>query len=177
MGSSQYTFVLKILQNKVNGSLRHLTIDTTIRFWRKCWRNTYGEMDPKNIAVLLALLLIECATSPPPHNPPPTPVKAISRTVTTNHQFLKPCNRKAANFKHLKSCFTCATSTVLNLSPIFPLIISSAKYPPVSNWSNRSSYLRGRQQLFMGVLFVHWTTIRIGTQLISRLPSLRASWA
>ena len=42
------------------------------------------------------------------------------------------------------------------VSPIFPLIISSAKYPPVSNWSNRPSYLRGRQQLFMGVLFVHW---------------------
>ena len=42
------------------------------------------------------------------------------------------------------------------LSPIFPLIISSAKYPPVSNWSNRPSYLRGRQQLFMGVLFMHW---------------------
>ena len=42
------------------------------------------------------------------------------------------------------------------VSPIFPLIISSAKYPPVSSWSNRPSYLRGRQQLFMGVLFVHW---------------------
>ena len=47
------------------------------------------------------------------------------------------------------------------MSPIFPLIISSAKYPPVSNWSNRPSYLRGRQQLFMGVLFVHWAQVLV----------------
>ena len=57
-----------------------------------------------------------------------------------------------------------------SLSPIFPLIISSAKYPPVSNWSNRPSYLRGRQQLFMGVLFVHWA------QVLVRI-TLWAGWA
>ena len=56
------------------------------------------------------------------------------------------------------------------MSPIFPLIISSAKYPPVSNWSNRPSYLRGRQQLFMGVLFVHWA------QVLVRI-TLWAGWA
>ena len=66
----------------------------------------------------------------------------------------------------------------------FPLIISSAKYPPVSNWSNRPSYLRGRQQLFMGVLFVHWAhfLVRItlwagwapSTTLWIRIPSWSA---
>ena len=71
-----------------------------------------------------------------------------------------------------------------SLSPIFPLIISSAKYPPVSNWSNRPSYLRGRQQLFMGVLFVHWAhfLVRItlwagwapSTTLWIRIPSWSA---
>ena len=58
-----------------------------------------------------------------------------------------------------------------SLSPIFPLIISSAKYPPVSNWSNRPSYLRGRQQLFMGVLFVHWAQVLVRITLWAGLGS------
>ena len=58
-----------------------------------------------------------------------------------------------------------------SLSPIFPLIISSAKYPPVSNWSNRPSYLRGRQQLFMDVLFMHWA------QVLVRITLWLAGWA
>ena len=72
------------------------------------------------------------------------------------------------------------------LSPIFPLIISSAKYPPVSNWSNRPSYLRGRQQLFMGVLFVHWAQVLVRitlwagwappTMLWIRIPSGALQW-
>ena len=61
--------------------------------------------------------------------------------------------------------------SVIFVSPIFPLIISSAKYPPVSNWSNRPSYLRGRQQLFMGVLFVHWA------QVLVRITLWLAGWA
>ena len=55
----------------------------------------------------------------------------------------------------------CSCTSCLFELKIFPLIISSAKYPPVSNWSNRPSYLRGRQQLFMGVLFVHWAQVLV----------------
>ena len=60
-----------------------------------------------------------------------------------------------------------------SLSPIFPLYYQFYSIPSSQQLEQQASNLRGQQQLFMGVLFMHWATIWVRNQLPCRLPSLR----
>ena len=59
-----------------------------------------------------------------------------------------------------------------SLSPILLLSwIFNSVTLQLGQLKHSDSYLRGRQQLFIGVLFVHWTTMWVKVELLEMVPS------